>query len=298
MQTKLVTVFISVQLWALGVAVPTNAGALPVPQAANQDQSGITTIPVLALDHHGRPVTDLNQSELKLLEGKEELTIESLSRSSDSPRRVGFLVDNGRRVEISRLRLNIQDDTELADEVLRGEDTGFVAVFALDRSLICSPTSDVRTVDKGLRLALRAQAGGGGSSLHDAIYWASGSDATTHPGRKVLIILSDMIDPSSQHTAEEAVNQALRSGTVIYPIMLGKLIPWAERVTRSLAEETGGAYFTPITLGDLRAAMRKIRSYLDNSYVLRYRPRSPGPVAIKIRCTRKGVKIVAPDRRY
>jgi len=297
MRAKLVTVFISVQLWALGVAVPPNAEALPVPQAAAQDQSGITTVPVLALDHHGRPVTDLNQSELELFEGKEEQSIESLRPSPATPIEVGFLIDTSKSVGGSLQALQHLNDTDLAGEALRPGDLAFVAGFGERVSLVCSPTTDVREVANGLRDAFGARVSGL-TSLYDAIYWAAGPGATTRASRRILIVLSDMQDNASYHTREEVITRAQRSGTLIYPIVVGKLVPRVERVTRSLAEETGGLYFTPMTFRDLSDAIRKIRTYLDTSYVLQYRPRSPGPASIKIRCSRKGVKVVAPRQRY
>jgi len=297
MQTKLLTVSISVQLWALGVALPPNAEALPVPQAAAQDQSGIATLPVLALDHHGTPVTYLKQHELELYEGKEEQSIESLRPSPATPIEVGFLVDisNSEGGALRALRrLNAAD---VAGEALRPGDFGFVAAFNQRVSLVCSATTDVEEVAKALREAFSIQPSGV-TSLYDAIHWAVSSGAATRASRKVLIVLSDMRDNASNDTREEASVLAQRSGTVIYPIVLGELTPGIERVTRSIADGTGGVYFTPMKLGDLSPAIRNIRTYLDNSYVLQYRPRSPGPVPIKIRCSRKGVKVVAPHHRY
>ena len=48
----------------------------------------------------------------------------------------------------------------------------------------------------------------------------------------------------------------------------------------------------------LEQVLGGIRDYLDNTHLAAYRPKSPGPVSVKVRCTRKGVKVIAPDQRY
>jgi len=107
-----------------------------------------------------------------------------------------------------------------------------------------------------------------------------------------------MQDNTSDHTRDEVLTHAQRSGIVVYPIPLRETSSWAERVVQSLADETGGLPFMVYKPEALEQTLRAIRGDLDSTYVLAYRPKSQGPASVKIRCTRKGVKIVAPDRRY
>jgi hypothetical protein len=69
-------------------------------------------------------------------------------------------------------------------------------------------------------------------------------------------------------------------------------------VAKSLADETGGVSFAVHKPADLKEALRLVRTDLDNTYIIAYRPKSHAPGSVKVRCTRKGVKIIAPDRRY
>jgi hypothetical protein len=71
-----------------------------------------------------------------------------------------------------------------------------------------------------------------------------------------------------------------------------------ERVARLLADGTGGVSFAVHKPEGLNETLRLIRVDLDNTYIIAYRPNSLGPASVKIRCSRKGVKIIAPDRRY
>ncbi len=83
MLSRLVAMITCVHLLACAsaAAVPET---LSISQETTQAQNGLATIPVLVLDRHGDPLTDLNQNELELYEGKEEQVIESLSRESRS----------------------------------------------------------------------------------------------------------------------------------------------------------------------------------------------------------------------
>ncbi len=70
-----------------------SGAALAQAPVTTQRQDGIANLPVLVLDRDGKPLTDLNQNELELYEGKEERPIESISRTPEVPAKIGFLID-------------------------------------------------------------------------------------------------------------------------------------------------------------------------------------------------------------
>jgi hypothetical protein len=139
--------------------------------------------------------------------------------------------------------------------------------------------------------------------LYDVIFGACTEELSTRSGHQALIIFSDMLDNASHHTREEVLAQAQPLGIVIYPILLRDASPGGEqtrgeRVAKLLADGTGGVSFAVHKPEDLKETLRVIRVNLDNTYVIAYRPKSNAPGSVRVQCTRKGVKIIAPDRRY
>jgi VWFA-related protein len=188
-------------------------------------------------------------------------------------------------------------------EVLRTGDLAFVAAFARSGSLLSPLTSDFGRIQKALESAFNTRPVPGGTFLYDTIFWACSEELSKRSGHQALIIFSNMVDSTSGHTREEVLAQAQPLGIVIYPILLPGAAPGGEqtrgeRVARLLADGTGGVSFAVQKPEDLKETLRLIRVDLDNTYIIAYRPKSLGPASVKVRCTRKGVRIVAPDRRY
>jgi VWFA-related protein len=258
---------------------------------------------VLVLDRDRRPVTDLTQNELELYEGKEEQSIESITRSPAAPAKLGFLIDLNSSHAASLRALRLPEGMELAGEFLRAGDLAFVATFAQSGSLLSPLTSDLGPIEKALHSAFNAQPRSGGTSLYDAVFWACSQELSTRSGHQALIILSGMLDTTSNHTREEVLAQAQPLGIVIYPVLLRGASPAGEgtrgeRVAKILADETGGVSFAVHKPEDLKEVLRLIRADLDNTYIIAYRLKSHGPATVRVQCTRKGVKTIAPDRRY
>jgi VWFA-related protein len=283
--------------------VPSKVEASSSAQEVTVDQNAVATLPVLVLDRDLRPITDLTAKELALYEGKEEQSIESLTRSPAAPAKFGFLIDISQSQASSLRALKLRDATGLAAEVLRTGDLAFVAAFARSGSLLSPLTSDFARIEEALHSAFNTQPRSGGTSLYDTIFWACTEELSTRSGHQALVVFSDMRDNASNHTREEVLAAAQPSGIVIYPVLLPGTIPGeegsrGERVAKLLADETGGAPFAVHKPDDLKQALKLVRADLDNTYVIAYRPKSHEPGSVKVQCTRKGVKIIAPDRRY
>lgn len=298
MLSRFVAIITCAELLVLAVTALPNAGTWSSSQEATHDQTPVATLHLLVLDRARRPVTDLNKNELKLYEGKEEQSIESLTLSPAAPANIGLLVDISRSNAASLRAMKLPKRTEFAGGLLRTGDLAFVATFAKSHSLVSPLTSDLGRIEEAFESSFNPQPGTGTTSMLDAMFWACSEEFPARAGHKALIIFSDMLDNTSDHTLEEVLARAQRSGIVIYPILLRETSPWAEPVVRSFADETGGLSFLVYKLEALEQTLRAIRNDLDDTYVIAYRPKSHGPASVKVRCTRKGVKIIAPDRRY
>jgi len=301
MLTRLLTVIVCAHPLFLAVAL-VHAETARLSQQATHDQNTVVTLRVLARDHHGNPISDLAQNELEVYEGKNQQTVESLSRSQEARADIGFLIDISVSQRNALSALASQDAAALAVQVVRTGDFAFVGAFARDRALLLPLTSDLGQVKNALSSAFNAGTRPGGTSLSDTVLWACTQEFQASSTHAALIIFSDMADNRSNHTAAEAVAQAQRSGVVIYPVTFARTAPGGplnsvERLVDWFADDTGGesfdAYFRP-----LEQVLRAIRTDLDSTYVIAYKPESPGPASVKVRCKRKGVKLIAPEHRY
>jgi VWFA-related protein len=266
-------------------------------------QDAVVTLPVLALDGDGSPVTDLTQNDLKLYEGGKERPIELMARDPALPVRAGFLLDMSRSDSNS---VKLLEGANIVASLLRTGDSGFVAAFAETGALMCPLSSDLGRIQEAINRGFDPRSLGGGTALSDAIFYACSEKLSLPTSRQALIVFSDMGENASLHTREAALAEAQRTRNVIYPIVVREgfgsrddhFSPFSERAAHTLASETGGVYFRASTADAAQAALRLIRSYLDNTYMIKYAPAPLRVASIKVRCSRKGIRVVVPSRRF
>jgi Ca-activated chloride channel homolog len=119
---------------------------------------------------------------------------------------------------------------------------------------------------------------GGGTALHDAIYFASRDklmlDQPMYKFRRAMVILSDGEDNESHESRDQALEMAQRADTVIYTIStnISHIETDGDKVLRYFAEQTGGVFFTPFEAKDLNQSFENIANELRHQYNLFYRP--------------------------
>ena len=125
--------------------------------------------------------------------------------------------------------------------------------------------------------ALHALHGEGGTSLYDAVYLAS--DALAHrEGRHVMIVVTDGGDTTSYKQYKDALAEAERADTVLYPIIVVPIAADAGRNTggehalATLAQSTGGRTFYPESADQLNTAFADILRELRTQYLIGYYP--------------------------
>ena len=186
------------------------------------------------------------------------------------------------------------------------------------------------TGDTGdIRDTILKQRAGGGTSLYDAVYAASNhllKNSPLPPGpnpdvRRVLVVISDGDDNSSNRSRGESVEMAQRAGVIIYSISTST--DWittedekdpARRINRKyekgegdqvleqLALETGGRAFFPYKVDDLGQSFLDIGDELRHQYALAYSPAGRAPDGkyhtIRIQTDRKNVVVRARKGYY
>ena len=171
---------------------------------------------------------------------------------------------------------------------------------------MCPLSSDLGRLQEAISRGFDPRSLDVGTALYDAIFYACSEKLSLPSSRQALIVFSDMEDNVSLHTLEAALADAQQTRNVIYPIVLRDTYssrdehfsPAGERVAHTLASETGGVYFRASTADAAQKVLRLIRIYLDNTYMIKYTPAPLRVASIKVRCSRKGIRVVVPSRRF
>jgi Ca-activated chloride channel homolog len=225
-------------------------------------------------DKRGRFVTDLTQKDFIVREGKVPQKILEFSAESNLPLRLAILVDSSNSIR-DRLRFIQESAIEFINGVMRPEqDRATVISFDTAPELQADLSSDIEQLTRVIR-QLRA---GGGTSLYDAILFASRDklmqDQPRHKFRRAMVVLSDGEDNQSRHSRDQALELAQKADVVIYTIStnMTRAETSGDKVLRYLAAETGGMAFFPFKAEDLSQSFENIANELRHQYSILYRP--------------------------
>jgi Ca-activated chloride channel family protein len=274
---------------------------------------------------HEKLVTDLNKENFKAFDDGVQQEITSFSQPTDLPLRIGMVLDTSNSI---RERLKFEQDAAIDfifNALRRGKDQAFLMTFDDGPQIIKDFTGDTGDI----RDTILKQRAGGGTSLYDAVYAASNhllKNSPLPPGpnsdvRRVLVVISDGDDNSSNRSRGESVEMAQRAGVIIYSISTST--DWittedekdpARRVNRKyekgegdqvleqLATETGGRAFFPYKVDDLGQSFLDIGDELRHQYALAYSPAGRAPDGkyhtIRIQTDRKDVVVRARKGYY
>jgi Ca-activated chloride channel family protein len=270
-------------------------------------------------------VTDLNRENFKVFDDGVQQEISEFSQPTDLPLRIGMVLDTSNSI---RERLKFEQDAAIDfifNALRRGKDQAFLMTFDDGPQMIKDFTGDTGEI----RDTILKQRAGGGTSLYDAVYTASNhllKDSPLPPGpnpdvRRVLVVISDGDDNSSNRSRGESVEMAQRAGVIIYSISTSTEWVSAEeekdpsrrisrkyeknegdKVLEQLAGETGGRAFFPYKVDDLGQSFLDIGDELRHQYALVYSPAGRAPDGkyhtIRIQTDRKDVIVRARKGYY
>jgi VWFA-related protein len=214
-------------------APPQPQQAAPQPKIAVE----VKAVSVLASvrDKHGRIISSLGKDDFVIEEDGHPQTINYFARESDSPLRLGVLVDTS----LSQRRLLEQERSasySFLDHLLREDkDLAFLIHFDREVELLQEFTPSRQKLQAALQSletphfdsnrgggpggGRASRQRGGGTLLYDAIYLAAEELMSKQQGRKVLIILTDGVDRGSKETLTTAIATAQRADTLLYTIL-------------------------------------------------------------------------------
>src|ERR1700730_11612223 len=282
MKKRVLRIGIPVVLFAVA-AVGARQSQPPAPPqpSAQADRQGtivrnVNLVDVLysVVTKHEKLVTDLTKDDFKVFDDGVQQEITSFSQPTDLPLRIGMVLDTSNSI---RERLKFEQDAAIDfifNAIRRGKDQAFLMTFDDGPEIIKEFTGD----SGDLRDTILKQRAGGGTSLYDAVYAASDhllNKSPLPPGpnsdvRRVLVVISDGADNSSNRARGESVEMSQRAGVIIYSISTST--DWVttgdekdpakrinrkyekdegDRVLEQLGLETGGRVFFPYKVDDL-----------------------------------------------
>jgi Ca-activated chloride channel family protein len=221
------------------------------------------------VDKSGKLLTNIPQSAFKVLEDGVEQPLR-LFRREDVPVSMGIIVDNSgsmtnKRTRVAAAALEMVKQSNPDDEV-------FIVNFNDDTHFDQPLTNDV----KKLQAALARMEARGGTAMRDAL-----SRSITYvkkngkQDKKVLVVITDGNDNSSDVTLDQLVRQAQNSEVLIYSIGLlneeeAGEAKSAKKALKALAEASGGLDYYPKSISDIQEITPRVAHEIRNQYILGY----------------------------
>ena len=263
-------------------APPRPAGKAPEEQQTIRVTSTLVNTLFTVIDRNGKGkfITGLKRDNFRIFEDDKPQAITNFSSESNLPLSIALLIDTS-----SSTRIRLKAEQEAAIDF-------FYAVMqrSKDRGMVISYDSgvDVRQdfTDNPEKLAdaLRKVKPGGGTSLVDAVYLAITEKLAkeVEDRRRVLIIIGDGEDNSSERTMEDAVDVAQKHNVTIYTISTNSSAYFGtnaqarnDKNLKQFADDTGGFPFFPPKMEDMALNFVDIGTELRSQYTLAYRPVKP-----------------------
>ncbi len=227
----------------------------------------------------GQLVGSLKKEDFQISDNGVPQEIAVFARQTDQPLSVALLVDTS-----GSTAKDLKYETDSAARFLRAllaegnpEDQAALYTFNYDIES-GSYTHDYNALERHLK-TLHGEAG---TSLYDAIYFAS-RDLESRDGRKALVVVTDGGDTTSSRDLKQALKQAQMADAVIYAVVVLPITNDAGRNTggehalKFMAEGTGGRTFYPAANAELDATFSDIISELRTQYVLGFYPHQVPP---------------------
>ena len=235
--------------------------------------SNLVPIPVSVIDTRGNAIVNLKLEDFELRVDGHLRPLSDLSRS-ETPVRLVMLFDNSGSLDLER-EFEKQAAMHFFRRVMRPIDEAAIYSIETDPYLAQPLTKEVPLLEHTIASFGRPS---GGTSLLDAVLGAA-NYLRPYGGRRVLVVVSDGIDTTSQNTDfEDVLRQVLGDDCQVFVVQTGlyeganlrALV--AERRMERLSGQTGGAVFIPRSVSELDFAFKQIAADLAQQYVLSYYP--------------------------
>jgi Ca-activated chloride channel family protein len=253
----------------LALSLIWGARAIGQAQDGGDVQLGTTLVNtfITVTDKEGRFISDLNPSDFVIWDEGRRQKITEFSRETQLPLTLALVVDRSRSVQ-ERFELERAAAIRFLESILRkGHDRGLLTAFDSTVYLIHDFTDDADALS-GLIQHLSTA---GNSAIFDAVYKTARSKFSRIPqGRKVIVLITDGDDTASRVTLQQAIDMALRTDVIIYPIGIRGTKAGISNLNR-LAQMTGGrSLFLDEAHPQLADLFAQLQEELRNQYSIGY----------------------------
>jgi Ca-activated chloride channel family protein len=239
----------------------------------------LVNVLVSVLDEHNRPAPDVPRESFQLFEEGVEQKIEVFEPETQLPLDLALMIDSSLSAH-KEIAFEQEAAGHFIRQVLRPGDR--LAVYAVGESVtqLAGFSDNVAS----LQAAVRRMPTDAGTSIYDAILLASRS--LEHRGedrRRVMILVTDAGETTSQADFDAARKAAVRSGSLLYTIVIRPVKNESGRNTagehalETITDTMGGAMFYPDSASELDGIFDRINRELRTQYRLGYYPNPRGP---------------------
>jgi Ca-activated chloride channel family protein len=247
----------------------------------------LVSLNVRIVDRNNRPIGSVQKPEIKVYEDNVLQTIDSFSKA-EVPTNYALVIDNSGSLR-NQLEKVIDASKIIVNTNRPGDETSVVRFVSSDKiEVVQDFTPSKADVNEALdNLFIE----GGQTAIIDAVYLAAEKvdtyEKSRNPNdkkRRALILVSDGEDRDSYYNEQQLFELLREADVQIYAIgFTTELSKEGGFITKSprgkseafmkrLAEETGGKYYFPQTIGELDTIARDIASELRTQYIISYYP--------------------------
>jgi VWFA-related protein len=266
------SVFISLVCLIMSCAAQSKA---PEPSTPQVD------IAFAAFDQHGKPVSGINASDLKILDNKISAPAKRIQTRPGLGLHLGVLIDISNSERASTVfAATVRDAWDFLTRILNDKDDR-VFVEKFHHLPDATPLLTKRQfLEQKIDLTLE-----GGTALYDALVFACNDRLkieSDQPRLRVVVLLSDGDDDQSHSTREQAIAAAQAAGVVVFAISTQDENSHftyggasGNRTLEHIADKTGGTAFLHLSVKSIPKVFATIEEQIRSMYVVSYNVPNP-----------------------
>jgi Ca-activated chloride channel family protein len=268
----------------------------------------LVNLNVSVMDRRGRKVTDLGREDFLVFEDGVEQEITYFDHVA-APVNLVLLMDLSGSIG-SKLD-PVKRAARRFVESLNRDDRVAVATFTSRFNIVSGFTTDKGLLKDRIKEIERPA---GDTALYDAAWASFDLMSQTRQERKAVVILTDGVDSAfhpdeqgSRRSFDDLMMRAVEEDATVYPVYFdtepetgghysAEVFSRARKQLQSLAEQTGGTYFSASRIEDLDGVYQRVSAELHSIYSLAYSAKDTRKDsrwrAIKVRINREGVAAI------